>query len=270
MPRFTRGFRQLAIGLAFVVGAAVPCSADMVQVIVTNNQPSNGFAISPVWAAAQDGTFTTFTNGTTASSALQSLAELGNSAGLAAGLGAQGVSTRVGSAPIISGQTFSSVLDVANPSVDRYLSVGAMVVPSNDFFFANQDPKSIALFDSNGHFNGPLTIQIFGSNVWDAGTEVNNINFGAAFIVGDNATDHVAANGLVSQVFGGPNDFSAYINSINGKATPAGYDIGHLISANDLIATIQITAVPEPSTFALSGIGLVAIVGFARARSRNH
>ena len=36
----------------------------------------------------------------------------------------------------------------------------------------------------SGNFLGPLTIQIFGLNVWDAGTEVNNIAFGAAFIAG--------------------------------------------------------------------------------------
>ena len=261
-----KGLRQLALGLTLVAGASLPCSADMVQITVTNNQPGNGFAISPVWVGVGDGTFTTFSNGGTASSSVQSIAELGDSSGLTSSFAGQGAQTTVGSAPILSGGTASKILDIANPSADRYVSLAAMVVPSNDFFFGNADPKSIALFDSSGHFNGPLTVQIFGSNGWNAGTEVNNINFGAAFIVGDNAHDHVAANGLISPVFGGSTDFSAYLNSIYGKATPAGYNIGHLISANDLIATIQFSAVPEPSTFALSAIGLIAVAGHAWKR----
>ena len=266
MPRFFKELRPFVIVLTLVAGVAIPCSADMLEITVTNNQPSNGFAISPVWFGVHDGTFSTFTNGGTASSGLQSLAELADTSGLTSGFAGQGAQTTVGSAPIMSGASASKILDIANPSTDRYASFASMVVPSNDFFFGNLNPKAFALFDSSGHFNGPLTIQIFGSNVWDAGTEVNNINSGAAFIVGDNIHDHVAENGLVSLVFGGPNDFSAYLNSINGKATPAGYDIGHLISAGDLIATIQISSVPEPSTLALSAIGLMVLAGFARPR----
>ena len=159
-------------------------------------------------------------------------------------------------------------VSVADPAVSQYLDFASMVVPSNDFFFANQDPKAYQLFDSAGNFTGPITINIYGSNVWDAGSEVDNINYGAAFIVGDNITDHVAANGLVSQVFGGPNDFSSYLNSINGKATPYGYDISHIITPDDLIATITVVqSVPEPSTFLMFGIGAVGLVITARRKA---
>ena len=57
-------------------------------------------------------------------------------------------------------------------------------------------------------------------------------------------------------VFGGATDFSGYLGSINGKATPGGYDISHLISSGDLIATIQINSVPEPSAAILLGLGV--------------
>jgi hypothetical protein len=97
---------------------------------------------------------------------------------------------------------------------------------------------------------------------------VDNINFGAAFIVGDNATDHVAENGTASLVFGGNNDLTAYLNSILGKATPGGYDISHLISPEELVATITITAVPEPSSLALGAIGAVGLLAVARKACR--
>lgn len=74
---------------------------------------------------------------------------------------------------------------------------------------------------------------------------------------------------MISLVFGGP-DQTAYLSSILGEATPYGYDISHLISANDVIATIQIDAVPEPSRIVLLGAGAAGLlIGAARRRARN-
>ena len=171
--------------------------------------------------------------------------------------------------PYVPGASASSMLTVNNPSGNLYLSFAGMVVPSNDFFMGNVDPMAFHLFDSGGNFLGPLTIQVFGRNVWDAGTEVNDIGFGAAFIVGDNATDHVAENGTVGLVFGGSTDYTNYLNSIMGQPTAGGYNISHLISSNDLIATIHINAVPEPSTVLLMGIGLVGGLSLRFRRRRN-
>ena len=172
--------------------------------------------------------------------------------------------------PYVPGASVTSTLNVADPATDRYLSYAAMVVPSNDFFIGNASPTAFQLFDASGNFLGPRTIQIFGANVWDAGTEVNNIGFGAAFIVGDNITDHVDENGTIMMVFGGATDFSGYLNSIDGKATPAGYDISHLISSGDLIATIRISSVPEPSTAILFGLGFSGVLvaaGYRKLRA---
>jgi hypothetical protein len=239
--------------------------AGKIQFTVTNNQPtSSGFAFSPVWFGVQDGTYQTFTAGAAVSPGLQNVAELADTSILSAAFAGHGSDTTVGSAPIGPGAVVSGTLDVADPATNRFLDLAAMVVPSNDFFFANQDPKAYELFDAAGQFTGPLTIQVFGSDVWDAGSEVNDAAFGAAFIVGVAITDHVAENGVVTQVFGGPIDYSSYLNSINGQATPYGYNISHLIGPGDLIATINVESVPEPSTLVMVGLGAVGLAVAAR------
>jgi hypothetical protein len=257
------GFGALAIvaSLAFATGVV----ADQLQITVTNDQPSGGFALSQVWFGVHDGSFTTFTPGVGATGTpFQSVAELGDPTAIQAAFAGHGAQTVVGPTPITPGLTVSGSLNVANTATDRFLSFGAMVVPSNDFFMGNANPMAFALFDAAGHFNGPLTINIYGRNVWDAGTEVDNIASGAAFILGEDAHDHVAENGTVSLVFGGNNDLTSYLNSISGQHTPAGYDISHLISSDDLIATI--TIVPEPSSLALAGLGAVGLLAARRAR----
>ena len=256
--------RALVVALTWV--AAAQALGGELQITVTNNQPAGGFAISPVWIGLHDGTFKTFDPGAQASAAIQAVAELADTSKITASFAGHGAQTTVGGMPYVPGASVTSTLNVADPTTERYLSYAAMVVPSNDFFVGNSDPTAFQLFDASGHFLGPRTIQIFGANVWDAGTEVNNIAFGAAFIVGDNITDHVDENGTIMMVFGGATDFSGYLGSINGKPTPGGYDISHLISSGDLIATIQINSVPEPSAAILLGLGLSGALIAARGR----
>jgi hypothetical protein len=258
-----------ALVLALPWLAPAQARGGLLEISVTNNQPNGGFAISPVWVGVHDGTFTTFTPGSTASASIQAVAELADTSKITADFTGHGAQTTVGGMPYVPGASVTSFLNVADPATERYLSFAAMVVPSNDFFIANADPKAFQLFDAAGNFLGLRTIEIFGANVWDAGTEVDNINFGAAFIVGDNIQDHVDANGTIMAVFGGGTDFSAYLSSIDGKPTPAGYDISHLISSGDLIATIQISSVPEPSTLALFALGMPgAVLATRRFRGR--
>lgn len=263
----SRAWLGALVATTSLLGTASAVAGE-IQFTVTNNQPtSSGFAFSPVWFGVQDGTYQTFTSGMAVSSELQQVAELGDASLLSAAFAGHGSDTTVGLAPIGPGGTVSGTLNVANPMTDRYLDIAAMVVPSNDFFLANQNPMAYELFDAAGHFTGPLTIQIFGVNVWDAGSEVNNAAFGAAFIVGVDATDHAAENGVVTQVFGGPIDYTSYLNSIDGQATPYGYNISHLISSGDLIATITVQSVPEPSTLVMFSIGAVGLVVAARRRA---
>jgi len=49
-----------------------------------------------------------------------------------------------------------------------------MVIPSNDAFLAVDDNALVdPIFDEDGNFLGPIVIERFGSDVLDAGTEVN-------------------------------------------------------------------------------------------------
>lgn len=55
----------------------------------------------------------------------------------------------------------------------RYLSYFGRIYPSDDAFFGNADPKRYRLFDDDGTFLGPFVIDIYGSDILDAGTKPN-------------------------------------------------------------------------------------------------
>jgi len=268
MSCFSRlGVRTLLAGGMLLFHCLV--FAAELQVTYTNDQPAGGFAVSPLWAGVQDGTYQTFSPGSTASLAVENVAELADTSVITSVFTGKGPQATVGGAPIGPGGSATATINVPNPSSTRYLDFLSMVVPSNDFFIGNSNPSALPLFDASGNFTGTQTFQIYGSGAYDAGTEVDNINFGAAFIVGDNITDHVALNGTIQPIFGGSTDFTSYLNSIDGKATPYGYNISHVISSSDLIATIQVTAVPEPSSFVLAGVGVLLAGGVAAIRARH-
>ena len=104
---------------------------------------------------------------------------------LFAGNGPETTLTSGGSlAQFLPGQSNSTILNVGNPSVDQYLSFAGMVVPSNDFFMGNATPLQI--FNSSGTFAGPITIQVYGSDIWDSDTEVQSITTGAYIHPGAN------------------------------------------------------------------------------------
>lgn len=85
-----------AIILAWpLVSAASACGGE-IQISVTNNQPTGGFALSTVWVGLHDGTFSTFSSGAMASPALQAVAELGDSTMLQAAFTGHGVQTTFG------------------------------------------------------------------------------------------------------------------------------------------------------------------------------
>lgn len=71
----------------------------------------------------------------------------------------------------------SAVLDLTDPWVDpsrhRYLSFLSAIKPSDDAFVGNDNPMRYEIFDAQGNFLGPFSIDIYGSDVLDAGVRAN-------------------------------------------------------------------------------------------------
>ena len=142
-----------------------------------------------------------------------------------------------------------------------------MVVPSNDFFIGNATP--VQIFNANGSFVGPITIQVYGSDVWDSDTEQQ-----ATRSPSPSFKDKRLAPGRRSRTAA----ITPFLTEPGSASFPAKHrrpDHGrrlpypHLISANDLIATIQISSVPEPASVALLGLGVAGmLVAGQRMRSR--
>lgn len=60
-----------------------------------------------------------------------------------------------------------------DPRQHRFFSYAAYVAPSDDAFVGNEEPFEIELFNAEGRFAGPLYIDVFGSQVLDAGLCAN-------------------------------------------------------------------------------------------------
>lgn len=260
----TRSIIVSAVGLLALSSFA---HADTVQVRVNIQSlaGANGVAFSPFTVAFHNGSYDAFSNGAAAMPGIRMVAETGGGAAYLADFAAsypQGVSGTVtattgGFGPGIfvagSSGTLTFTLDT---TANRYFSFGSMVVPSNDMFFGNDNPAGFALFDAAGNFLNP-TITLNGGNIWDAGTEVN-APFGAAFLAGQSASDHVAENGVVTPGTG----FNPYLNAL----TAAGYNFTNLPAPGDQLARITFQIVPTPGAAAALGLGGLAMLRRRRNR----
>ena len=115
------------------------------------------------------------------------------------------------------------------------------------------------MFTPSGEINDPsgvFTIQVLGSQLLDSGTEENN-GQGAAFSdIGGSPTD-------TNDGVGPAGDLSEFL----GSGTPSGLTISDLISPNDVVATITISQVPEPSSLLMLAT-LAGMVGISTRRRR--
>jgi hypothetical protein len=177
----------------------------------------------------------------------------------------QGVVTAPGGfgpLPVIEpGETGTAYVTPINPANYQYFTYAAMIVPSNDTFIGNSDPMAHRIFNDAGEINDPsgtYTIQVFGSGVYDSGTELND-GMGAAFsTLGGTATDttdNIAAAGDLME--------------FDGTTAANGDLIDTFITPNTLLATITISQVPEPTSLALAVLSAVALTGTIARRRRN-
>jgi len=250
--------RLSAASILLSCAVASAASAAAVEVTITNEQDANGLFLTPLLSIFHDGSYDTFDAGGSASTGVETIAETGDAgpASDAATLAGAttGVITSPGGfpgAPVIDpGETASLTFNL-DPSSDRYFSYLSMVIPSNDLFIGNENPMAYEIFDLVGAFTNLGAIQIFTSNIWDAGTEANT-NLGAAFnAAGGAATD---TNDPISQ--------QVSVFFLSGEETAAGTTLA-LPQDATLLATIELSQVPIPAAlplllFGLGGLGVMA------------
>ena len=205
-------------GAAFIAGyfasATVLADPTRINVRIENVAPLQGTFQTPYWVGIHDGTtFDTYNGNTAANSlpifgsiAMESLCEDGNTDAISADfsslqpLGQQ--ATLPGpDGPLAPGESVeqSFVVDSNDPG-NRYFSYASMVIPSNDFCISNGNPKAHPLFDENGNFIAQ-SFFVAGSEVLDAGTEVNDENPTNTAFFGQAAPNTgVDENGLIGDV----------------------------------------------------------------------
>lgn len=251
---------------------AIPVQAGTVRLTIEN--VGGDTPVTPVFAAFHDGSYDIAQRTGTATAGLESLAEVGDNSVIAGEFGtANGrVSGNVGMAPITPGASasFDFTVDTTG-STNSYLSLASMVLPSSDYILGTVSSPGDTLFGvqlTSLFTTGTQTFDL--SRVYDVGTEVNDFLTSAPPIP--------AAAGLFA---GGP--FSVLPNStppagiteggtILGVDTPfAGFAnspfTGGLPTASGLRITLtDISAVPEPSSFAL--FAALGITSALRRRRR--
>ena len=155
----------------------------MLRITVTNTSPDGGTFLTPFWFGLHNGSFDLGNRGEAASAGLEALAEDGSFDAIAAELtgadaGALGGAVFGDAGPIATGEVATTLLDVDGASLP-FISLAAMLLPSNDAFIGTLN--AVELFGEDGDFIGPVTLTFDGTQVYDAGTEVNT-ELDAAFI----------------------------------------------------------------------------------------
>ncbi len=249
----TSTITMTTLALAAGIAAAQPVQ---IQVNVENLAPTDSVAFAPLRVGFHNGTYDAFNNGETASNAIISVAEGGSGSEWFPAFEAADPTATLGSVltngggPLTPGATGSATFTI-DPTTNRFFTFASMVVPSNDSFIGNDSPTAYQILDENGNLLISEITQ-FGSDIWDAGSEVNGL-FGAAFLQGSSNDDRIAENGVVSFAF---ENFDLY----NGSTTAAGYTFDRQFGANDAVCRISFSVVPTPATASLLGMGgLVAL-----------
>lgn len=252
--------------LTLVENSSAPST---VTVSVENLSPDNGAFLTPLWFGFHDGTFDTYDRGRPVSPGLESLAEDGATELISQEFDLAGFGTVQGTilggdgtpGPIDPGETatFTVELDPNDPG-SRFFNYASMVIPSNDFFIANGNERAHPIFDEAGNFIGADFI-VFGSNVLDAGSEVNDeIPANTAFFGQMAPNTGVDENGVVQLAEGfmpnGPILSSADFS--NADFTAEGFQVARIrVFAGEPVPPVELNSVlsglQEVPTFTGSG-----------------
>ena len=262
-----RNLAATAVAAIFVTGAA---GATTLSITFENNN-GFGFLTTPVYAGFHDGGFDAFDADSAASEGVEQIAELpvppnldGRGNLIAGerradqdgdGVNSQGTFIANGG-PIADGASATIEIDIADPTVNRYASFLAMVVPSNDTFFGNDNPLEHELFDVNGNLI-TTSIAITAGSVYDAGTELSTFDGSTQM----NILEGMDENGVVTSIFDPSADGFASLSALFG--------LGDLtsITRDTVLFNISIedvTPVPLPASAPL----LLGALGFMGWRAR--
>jgi hypothetical protein len=245
--------------------------AAQVKVTIQNLSATGGLNLSPLWVSFGNGTFDVFNAGAAATPGLKPLAELGDPSGLAARQATTDPGAVTGLIPVVGSSGLAqiepgesgSIILTLNPAANRFFNFAAMVVPSNDAFTSLDN--ALAIFDSAGHFLGDKTLTLTGNDIWDAGTEADQL-FGSAFIVGQNAMlgDAEAGNVMLHPGFG---TFDGQMEPNGRTFNAADANVG--ARSGFSFARITISEVPEPSSWLLMLAALGVVFGALRISRRS-
>ena len=298
--------RRLLTTLALFtcLGSFLSAQTIDVRVDITHNGPTGGVAITPAWIGFHSGSFDSYNGGLAAQPGLESIAEDGSTALVSSqfldfdatnggytyvGPGPANALVRTGDLrdqyrvdatlgspdgppPIQPGESVSQDLTIRIDGSNRYFSYLSMVLPSNDFFLANGNPLAhdlMSLYDGEGS----ISFNIGGNNaspVNDAGTEAETYTTSAAnglfgLAGGQGGPDTPAGSlGLPIANVLGPLPLDA-LNFTEGSQPNFDFNDPNLYPNG--IATVTITAIPEPSAY-LSGLVGFLSLGLLRVRRR--
>lgn len=179
------------------------------SISVENLAPQNGGSIAPFWFGFHNGQFKTFEVGQKVSAGVEQLAEDGAPTGVIAEFAAAGQGTVQGAllgtlgGPFAPNDLVRTTVDIdPRATTSQYFSYAAMILPSNDQFIANADPRDERIFSPNGRFLGAEFV-IDASEAWDAGSEVNDERpANTAFFGQATPNTGVDENGVVTQALG--------------------------------------------------------------------
>lgn len=218
-----------------------------VLITVENLAPDGGLFATPFWVGFHDGSFDLGDRGEAAADfgGLEEIAEGGDTSVLSERFaeetdGTDATITAPGGfegAPVLdAGETVEFELEVEDTRENRYFSFASMVIPSNDAFLANLNSRAHRAFNRAGRFVRPFTIDLYGNNVYDAGTEVNNPQGGAAFST--EGGDSVDENGTIA--------LSTGLDDFVGTGTPVG-ELQSAFTAQTPVARITVSRADRPS-----------------------
>lgn len=265
--------------LPLVATAAVAQGIGDIRVeFVHGNQTDLSF--TPLWFGFHNGGFDTFNTGTALTvdpadtsllaqigRGVESIAEVGqvglitsaftNAPGIPGDV--QGVAAAAGNGvpPIEPGETGVGFATPVNPSNYQFFSFLSMVVPTNDTFIGNSDPLAFRVFndldqliDANGVPTSVREIEV--RRFYDAGTELDG-GPGAAFQQG--------VDGALGTSTSEPVSLFPSLAAFSGVTDVTGRVISDVLTGteSELIGTIRISIVPEPSTLVLGAVGLLGL-----------